>query len=84
MEPKRRRREPKAVCPFSRHEALLGLRDKTLVKVRDVEEMVVLGRETKACPYYGSRLAVPAAQVRLSEPPLLLTPPPPYLTKAPI
>uniref|UniRef100_A0A3B3RBN8 ATP-dependent DNA helicase DDX11 n=1 Tax=Paramormyrops kingsleyae TaxID=1676925 RepID=A0A3B3RBN8_9TELE len=62
-EPKRRRREPKAVCPFSRHEALLGLRDETLVKVRDVEDMVVLGRETKACPYYGGRLAVPAAQL---------------------
>ncbi|XP_048868858.1 ATP-dependent DNA helicase DDX11 isoform X2 [Brienomyrus brachyistius] len=62
-EPKRRRREPKAVCPFSGHEALLGLRDETLVKVRDVEEMVVLGRETKACPYYGGRLAVPAAQL---------------------
>uniref|UniRef100_A0A8C9U9S9 DEAD/H (Asp-Glu-Ala-Asp/His) box helicase 11 n=1 Tax=Scleropages formosus TaxID=113540 RepID=A0A8C9U9S9_SCLFO len=62
-EPKRRRSKPKAVCPFYRHEALQGLRDEALVKVRDIEQLVALGHETKGCPYYGGRLAVPAAQV---------------------
>uniref|UniRef100_A0A8C9TRD5 ATP-dependent DNA helicase DDX11 n=1 Tax=Scleropages formosus TaxID=113540 RepID=A0A8C9TRD5_SCLFO len=62
-EPKRRRSKPKAVCPFYRHEALQGLRDEALVKVRDIEQLVALGHETKGCPYYGGRLAVPAAQL---------------------
>ncbi|KAJ8245621.1 hypothetical protein GJAV_G00272710 [Gymnothorax javanicus] len=62
-EPKRRRSAPKAVCPFYRQEALQRVRDEALVKVRDIEQLVALGRELKACPYYGGRLAVPAAQL---------------------
>lgn len=31
--------------------------------VRDIEQLVGMGREVKACPYYGTRYAVPAAQV---------------------
>lgn len=40
------------------------LRDEVLVEVKDIEQLVALGRETKACPYYGSRYAIPAAQVK--------------------
>ena len=29
----------------------------------DIEQLASLGRELKACPYYGTRFAIPAAQV---------------------
>lgn len=32
--------------------------------VQDIEQLVGVGRELKACPYYGVRYAIPAAQVR--------------------
>ncbi len=31
--------------------------------VKDIEQLVSLGRSTKACPYYGTRFAIPAAQL---------------------
>ncbi|KAJ8249834.1 hypothetical protein COCON_G00230500 [Conger conger] len=62
-EPKRRRGVAKAVCPFYKQGALQSLRDQVLAKVRDIEQLVALGKETKACPYYGGRLAIPAAQL---------------------
>ena len=33
------------------------------VDVKDIEQLVTLGRATKACPYYGTRYAIPAAQL---------------------
>nr|XP_015208707.1 PREDICTED: probable ATP-dependent RNA helicase DDX11 [Lepisosteus oculatus] len=63
QEPKRRRGAAKPVCPFSGYEALQALRDEILVKVQDIEQLAALGKETKACPYYGGRLAIPAAQL---------------------
>ena len=33
------------------------------LEVCDIEQLVTLGRQTKTCPYYGSRLAVPGAEV---------------------
>ena len=33
------------------------------VEVKDIEQLVTVGRQTKACPYYGTRKAIPAAQV---------------------
>ncbi|XP_055975960.1 LOW QUALITY PROTEIN: ATP-dependent DNA helicase DDX11 [Sorex fumeus] len=61
--PKRRRREQRASCPFYGHEQLQLLRDEVLVAVRDIEQLVTLGKEAHACPYYGSRFAIPAAQL---------------------
>ncbi|NXW79524.1 DDX11 helicase, partial [Hirundo rustica] len=51
------------VCPFYSYEQMQFLRDEILVEVQDIEQLVSLGRETKACPYYGSRFAIPAAQL---------------------
>ena len=34
------------------------------VDIRDIEQLVSIGEELNACPYYGTRLAVPPAQVR--------------------
>jgi len=60
----KKRRVSRAVCPFYSCEQMQFLRDEVLVEVKDIEQLVALGRETKACPYYGSRYAIPAAQVR--------------------
>ncbi|KAK2894469.1 hypothetical protein Q8A67_011698 [Cirrhinus molitorella] len=62
-ETKRRRGVPKATCPFSGFENLMAMRDEVLVKVRDVEQLLQHGRETHTCPYYSTRMAIPAAQV---------------------
>lgn len=62
----KKRRVSRTVCPFYSFEQMQFLRDEVLVEVKDIEQLVSLGRETKACPYYGSRFAIPAAQVRLN------------------
>ncbi|XP_047596908.1 ATP-dependent DNA helicase DDX11 isoform X3 [Lutra lutra] len=61
--PKRRRQEHRAACPFYSYEQLQLLRDQVLVGVKDIEQLVALGKEARACPYYGSRFAIPAAQL---------------------
>uniref|UniRef100_A0A8B9GLW6 ATP-dependent DNA helicase DDX11 n=1 Tax=Amazona collaria TaxID=241587 RepID=A0A8B9GLW6_9PSIT len=59
----RKRRVSRAICPFYSYEQMQFLRDEVLVEVKDIEQLVALGRETKACPYYGSRYAISAAQL---------------------
>ncbi|XP_019371033.1 PREDICTED: ATP-dependent DNA helicase DDX11 isoform X2 [Gavialis gangeticus] len=59
----KRRRVSRAVCPFYSYEQMQFLRDEVLVDVKDIEQLVTLGKKTKACPYYGSRYAIPAAQL---------------------
>ena len=61
---RRRRQEPRATCPFYSYERLQLLRDEVLAGVKDVEQLVALGEEAQACPYYGGRFAIPAAQVK--------------------
>ena len=34
--------------------------------MQDIEQLVSVGRELGACPYYGVRYAIPAAQVSVS------------------
>ncbi|XP_056334516.1 ATP-dependent DNA helicase DDX11 [Danio aesculapii] len=62
-ESKRSRGMPKATCVFSGFENLMAMKDEVLVKVRDVEQLIQLGRETHTCPYYSTRMSIPAAQV---------------------
>ena len=62
-EKKRRRVAGGRGCPFYKQEALGRLRDRMLVEVLDIEQLVQLGRSFKACPYYASRHAIPAAEV---------------------
>uniref|UniRef100_A0A7M4FK57 DEAD/H-box helicase 11 n=1 Tax=Crocodylus porosus TaxID=8502 RepID=A0A7M4FK57_CROPO len=59
----KRRRVSRAVCPFYSYEQMQFLRDEVLVDVKDIEQLVTMGKKTKACPYYGSRYAIPAAQL---------------------
>ncbi|XP_063165285.1 ATP-dependent DNA helicase DDX11 [Candoia aspera] len=59
----KKRRVSRTVCPFNSYEHVQLLRDEVLVGVKDIEQLVSLGKEMKACPYYGSRYAIPAAQL---------------------
>ncbi|XP_042324008.1 ATP-dependent DNA helicase DDX11 isoform X2 [Sceloporus undulatus] len=59
----KKRRISRTVCPFYSFEHMQLLRDEVLVQVKDIEQLVTLGKEMKACPYYGSRYAIPAAQL---------------------
>ncbi|XP_030646577.1 ATP-dependent DNA helicase DDX11 [Chanos chanos] len=61
--PKRRRGVAKATCPFSGYESLMKMRDEVLVKIRDIEQLLEHGRHTHTCPYYATRMAIPAAQL---------------------
>ncbi|XP_037623879.1 ATP-dependent DNA helicase DDX11 [Sebastes umbrosus] len=60
---KRKRDPAKSVCPYYKASAMQQMRDDILGTVHDIEQMLKLGRETHACPYYATRLAVPAAQL---------------------
>lgn len=60
---KRKRGPAKSVCPFYKASALQHMRDEILGAVQDIEQLLKLGRETHACPYYSTRLAIPPAQV---------------------
>ncbi|XP_043943552.1 ATP-dependent DNA helicase DDX11 [Protopterus annectens] len=62
-EGKKKRGKSSDVCPFYAYEQMQFLRDETLVAVKDIEQLVTLGKEIKACPYYGARFAIPAAQI---------------------
>lgn len=41
-------------------------------QVQDIEQLVSVGRELGACPYYGVRYAIPAAQVSISQKSLIM------------
>ncbi|XP_021041364.1 ATP-dependent DNA helicase DDX11 isoform X3 [Mus caroli] len=60
---KRKRQKIQTSCPFYNHEQMELLRDEILLEVKDMEQLVALGKEARACPYYGSRFAIPAAQL---------------------
>ncbi|XP_075894013.1 ATP-dependent DNA helicase DDX11 [Nelusetta ayraudi] len=60
---KRKRGPAKSVCPFYKASALQRMRDGILGKVQDIEQLLQLGREMRACPYYSTRLAIPPAQL---------------------
>ncbi|XP_049928608.1 ATP-dependent DNA helicase DDX11 [Epinephelus moara] len=60
---KRKRGPAKSVCPYHKSSAMQQMRDEILGTVHDIEQMLKQGRETHACPYYTTRLAVPPAQL---------------------
>ncbi|XP_067907179.1 ATP-dependent DNA helicase DDX11 isoform X2 [Heterodontus francisci] len=59
----KQKRKSRVTCPFYSHERMQSLRDEVLVEVKDIEQLVLLGKEMKACPYYASRYAIPPAQL---------------------
>ncbi|KAL6070053.1 DEAD H (Asp-Glu-Ala-Asp His) box helicase 11, variant 3 [Balamuthia mandrillaris] len=50
-------------CPFLEPTSQRLFRDHVLLKVRDIEELLELGEKQKCCPYYGSRAALPFAEL---------------------
>jgi chromosome transmission fidelity protein 1 len=60
---KKRKTSKSSGCPYYKVEALETFKDLALSEVRDIEQLVSLGRELKACSYYGSRRAVSLAEL---------------------
>ncbi|KAL4229836.1 DEAD H (Asp-Glu-Ala-Asp His) box helicase 11 [Mactra antiquata] len=50
-------------CPYYKQDPIEDFKDSSLVEVRDIEQLVTLGKQMKACPYYGTRLAIPDAEI---------------------
>jgi chromosome transmission fidelity protein 1 len=50
-------------CEFKNKQKEKLFADHALGKIRDIESLMALGDETKACPYYGTRRALHDAQV---------------------
>ncbi|KAG8957316.1 ATP-dependent DNA helicase chl1 [Tulasnella sp. 419] len=54
-------------CPYmppaGDESRMLDLRDHILATPRDIEDIFVLGKDTSTCPYYGSRKAIPQAEL---------------------
>lgn len=55
----------KGACPYYSKEKIENLREEILTEVRDIEDLVSLGKQEKACPYYASRQAANDAQIVL-------------------
>ncbi|XP_071951363.1 ATP-dependent DNA helicase DDX11-like [Antedon mediterranea] len=62
-QPKKRAKVNKSGCPFYSASRFENFRDYVSVDVMDIEQLVETGKEMKSCPYYGTRLAIPEAQV---------------------
>jgi chromosome transmission fidelity protein 1 len=50
-------------CSFSDSSSQELFKDHNLVKIRDIEELVSLGKKISSCPYYGTRKSVPYAHI---------------------
>ncbi|RMX98647.1 hypothetical protein D0868_09976 [Hortaea werneckii] len=63
-------------CPFlpdkEKEDGLIDFRDHALAKVRDIEDLAVLGSKLGVCPYYASRPAIKPAEMVTLPYPLLL------------
>lgn len=63
-------------CPYLPKEDAKkhAFRDRALADIKDIEELVELGKQLEVCPYYATRLAIPASEVVTVPYPLLLNP----------
>ncbi|KPJ06016.1 Putative ATP-dependent RNA helicase DDX11-like protein 8 [Papilio machaon] len=52
-------------CPYYNQNNITKLKERLLVDIMDMEDLVKCGKELKACPYYASRMALDDAQVVL-------------------
>ena len=55
-------------CPFvpsKENETLVNeFRDRTLTKIRDIEDLGIVGKAMGICPYYASRATIKPSEVR--------------------
>ncbi|KAF8579814.1 DNA repair helicase [Ramaria rubella] len=59
---KKGKRCPHLPPPDEEHK-MLEFRDHVLATPKDIEELVTIGKELNTCPYFGSRRAIPQAQL---------------------
>ncbi|XP_071846175.1 ATP-dependent DNA helicase DDX11-like [Apostichopus japonicus] len=59
----KRRRATSTSCPYYNQARLEEFKDKLAMEPLDIEQLVDSGKEIKACPYYGTRHAVPFSQI---------------------
>ncbi|XP_047022259.1 ATP-dependent DNA helicase DDX11 isoform X1 [Helicoverpa zea] len=52
-------------CPYYNQTNITRLKERMLVDILDMEDLVKCGKELKACPYYASRMAMDDAEVVL-------------------
>lgn len=52
-------------CPYYNQGNINKLKERMLVDIMDMEDLVKCGKELKACPYYACRIALDDAEVRL-------------------
>ncbi|KAK9875672.1 hypothetical protein WA026_009468 [Henosepilachna vigintioctopunctata] len=52
-------------CEYYKPQQIENLRDLALVEIFDVEDLIGVGKQLKACPYYASRKAVKDAEIVL-------------------
>ncbi|KAK6172332.1 hypothetical protein SNE40_016013 [Patella caerulea] len=58
-----KKRSKVAGCSYYKYELLQDFKDSVLLEVRDIEQLASVGKKMKACPYYGTRYAIPAAEI---------------------
>ncbi|KAI0937761.1 hypothetical protein AcW1_003835 [Taiwanofungus camphoratus] len=51
--------------PIEEETRMLDLRDQILATPKDIEDLVLTGQNAETCPYFGSRRAIPQAQLVL-------------------
>lgn len=54
-----------AACPYYNQNNITRLKERMLVDIMDMEDLVKCGKELKACPYYATRMAMDDAEVVL-------------------
>ncbi|GAB1601699.1 ATP-dependent DNA helicase DDX11-like isoform X1 [Argonauta hians] len=62
-EEKQPKKPKQASCPYYKVERIEHYRDRILTEVRDIEQLVNLGKQMKCCPYYGTRFSVASAEI---------------------
>lgn len=50
-------------CPYYNQSNVTKLKERLLVDIMDMEDLLKNGKELKGCPYYASRAALEDAQV---------------------
>jgi chromosome transmission fidelity protein 1 len=63
LELQKDKKDDKSSCEFYRSEPIQTFSQHAMAKAQDIEELMLLGKKLHACGYYGSRAAVPNAEL---------------------
>ena len=59
----KRKKTSASGCPFYTAGQMDTFKYRVALQVLDVEQLLSIGKELKACPYYGTRYTIPSAEV---------------------